>query len=335
MFGRLYICNLGPQMANKREEVMTMEDLDVGLELEVCLKVEPKSLDLEYFMAVDDASILCDGGVPKEFIFRRKQKWFAEKEGVLKEMDKLWTSCKKCHKESCGLHVHISCAAFTKEKYANFGKWVLEWWALEEQEKMIDKWGLRWDNSYCQKNLGCWQMESEEKYLLMNIQPRRNDDMWHLEFRGKEGWSGPEDNVEEYVDAVCALFMRMCGAYLEGKKSRKAYSKEFMLELVDGLSYYGKTRWMTPGVDGEDENGTLRRHRNERLALLKRVMGEGRLFPFVDGLNFTSRAINDLAMFKYLVQDLQCWIEASEWEPVSNSLHVREDAMDERKGYII
>ena len=315
-----------------------MEDLDVGLELEVCLKVAPESLkleDLEYFMAVDDGSIVCNGGVPKEFIFKQKEKWFAEKDGVLDEMDKLWDSCEECKNESCGLHVHISCAKFTKKKYADFGHWVLEWWALEEQEHMIAKWELREENSYCEKNLGCWQMESDQKNLLMNIQPWRKDDMWHLEFRGKAGWSGKDDDVGGYVDAVCALFMRMCGAYLDGKQTRKPYSNEFMLELVSGESYYGERRWMTPGVDGEDENVRLRRHRNERLALLKRVMGEGRLFPFVDGLNFTSRAINDLAMFKYLVEDLQCWIEASEWEPVSNSLNVREDAMDEREGYII
>ena len=333
-----------------------MEDLDVGLELEVCLKVAPESLDLkdledlEYFMAVDDGSIVCKGGTPKEFIFKQKQRWFAEKDGVLDEMNNLWDLCKKCENESCGLHVHISCAKFTKKKYANFGHWVLEWWALEEQEKMIDKWELREENSYCEKNLGCWQMESEEKYLLMNIQPWRKDDMWHLEFRGKEGWSGKDDDVGGYVDAVCFLFMRMCGAYLDGQKTRKPYSNEFMLELVSGESYYGKRRWMTPGVDGEDENVRLRRHRDERLELLKRVIDEGRFDPgpklmkreWQGGrlhcepeFNFTARAINDLAMFKYLVEDLGWSIEACEWEPVSNKIDVPNDAMDEREGYII
>lgn len=189
----------------------------------------------------------------------RPQKWFLEKKNILKDVKIIKDGCTECGKNehgqsSCGLHVHVSHPRITKEKYPDFGSWLMEYWAMEEQGKMMKKWNLRGDNTYCKRNEGCYFTEKDEKYLQMNILNSVNGPLWHVEFRGHDGFNPSKKNatrrLEKYVDDVATLFVNMFRSYKRGKiaSSKKTYSEDLIKWLVSGV---GET-FRKAGVSLED-----------------------------------------------------------------------------------
>lgn len=174
----------------------------------------------------------------------RPQKWFLEKKNILKDVKIIKDGCTECGENehgqsSCGLHVHVSHPRITKEKYPDFGSWLMEYWAADQQGKMMKKWNLRGDNTYCKRNEGCYFTEKDERYLQMNIMNSEDGPLWHVEFRGHDGFNPSKKNatrrLEKYVDNMATLFVNMFRSYERGKlASKKPYSDDLIKMLVSG-----------------------------------------------------------------------------------------------------
>ena len=193
-------------------------------------------------MAARSPSRTSNGSWSDENIMR-PQKWFREKKNILEDVKTIQEGCKECGKHlgkgSCGLHVHVSHPDITKEAYPDFGVWLMDHWAMEQQEKMMKKWNLRGDNSFCRRNEGCYLNEKNTKYLQMNILNSDTGSLWRVEFRGHDGFAPSAKNaprrLEKYVDAMAILFVNMFKKYKQGKTaSKKPYNEYLIVKMVKG-----------------------------------------------------------------------------------------------------
>ena len=230
----------------------------------------------------------------------RPQKWFREKKNILEDVKTIQEGCTECGdnghgKNSCGLHVHVSHPEVTKEAYPDFGIWVMEHWALEQQEKMMKKWNLRSDNTYCKRNQGCFYTEKTEKYLQMNIFNSDAGSLWHVEFRGHDGFAPSAKNAlrrfEKYVDDVATLFVNMFRKYRQGKPASKKPHNEELIRL------------MVNGVDSETDEEVA--SKEDRIRWVQNGLKNGRIpkdFKEYTGKNLLMIAYEDPDMVQVLLE---------------------------------
>jgi hypothetical protein len=258
-------------------------DINVGLEIEICCD-PTKWPNLTYFECTEDGTIECEGGkTAVEFVTRWSdntsvppQKWEQVKDGILSDIQKIKKHCTECINDSCGLHVHISHPDITKRDNEDFGRWLMDHFALEQQENLKNHWNGRESNWFCQDNIGCYELEKHRRHLQLNITPsfapaalskRLRDkyyDLWHVEFRGRAGFKPSQENaaeVVEYVDHVCDMFLGMYQKYKQGDPpSQQAFPPEVVSEMVSGeqsdgdssaLSFERRKRWLKSNLSAQ------------------------------------------------------------------------------------
>ena len=158
------------------------------------------------------------GGGPLSMAKVQPQKWFQHKMGlIVSDLCKIEQGCTGMQNETCGVHVHVSHPAATLQKDPNFGEWLMEHWALEQQEDMIRQWKLREHNRFCAKNIGSYDLERYLKYLQMNIknsatqeereeypeffeEDEEEDDPFMAYMHGVEGGQEEEEEEDEEED---------------------------------------------------------------------------------------------------------------------------------------
>ena len=149
---------------------------------------------------------------------------------ILREVRTILSNSRECelnreNKPSAGLHVHMSHPIVTKQKYPDFGDFIMWYWRTKLQDKMVRKWTLRTDSKYCHPNRQ--EHDSgmcDEKYLMMNILNSHNDGetLWHVEFRGFHALNpnapGAVLELQEYVEDLGSLFAGACEVFVRHKQ---------------------------------------------------------------------------------------------------------------------
>ena len=124
-----------------------------GLEIECCFPSdEYDKLNLKYFDAVDDTSIICDNEktVRTEFVYKGTFTLVdLDNQEFINEVKELGRKMIEGDDDSCGTHVHMSCE-MNSQKKQSFIKSLQKSWLLLQDNFIFDWYGeKREENEYC------------------------------------------------------------------------------------------------------------------------------------------------------------------------------------------